>query len=248
MVRSGNLDVWVRDNVTGRSSALVVTPERNEFRALLSPDGSTVAFIRGPYGNAELYVVPFEGGSEEELADGVATIISWSADSKRVLYATKGVATWNTIDVSTGEIVRVLDNPGNYIHSPKLSPDGKWLLMKTLEGAETGAGAFIAPIRNGEAGPRSDWIQVAESRGGNSGSWSPDGNLVYFVASHEGSECLWARRLNPDSKQPLGEAFDVFHMHEDRRTVSWPVIGLSSDRLYLGVRESKANIWLAEPR
>jgi len=26
------------------------------------------------------------------------------------------------------------------------------------------------------------------------------------------------------------------------------VIGLSSDRLYLGVRESKANIWLAEPQ
>ena len=43
LVRSGNADVWVRDNVTGRSSALVVTPELSEFRALLSPDGSTVA-------------------------------------------------------------------------------------------------------------------------------------------------------------------------------------------------------------
>jgi len=64
LVRSGNADVWVRDNVTGRSSALVVTPELSEFRALLSPDGSTVAFARMPYGNAELFVSPFEGGPE----------------------------------------------------------------------------------------------------------------------------------------------------------------------------------------
>ena len=38
MSRSGNLDVWVRDNVTGRSSALIVTPGLDEWRALLSPD------------------------------------------------------------------------------------------------------------------------------------------------------------------------------------------------------------------
>ena len=54
MGRSGNDDVWVRDNATGRSSALVVTPELAEYRALLSPDGSTVAFMRGRYGNTEL--------------------------------------------------------------------------------------------------------------------------------------------------------------------------------------------------
>ena len=192
MIRSGNRDVWVRDNVTGRSSALVVTPDRMEFRALLSPDGSTVAFMRGPYGNAELYIVPFEGGPEKKLTEGVVTIISWSADSRRVVYATEGFATWNTIDVSTGEIVGLLDNPGNYIHSPELSPDGKWLFMKTLEGPELGGGAFIAPIRNGEVALKSDWIRVAESKSGNSGWWSPDGNLLYFVAG-----CRLSCRGNP---------------------------------------------------
>ena len=248
LVRSGNADVWVRDNVTGRSSALVVTPELSGFRALLSPDGSTVAFARMPYGNAELFVSPFEGGPERKLMDGVATIVSWSADSTRILYATKGLATWNTINVSTGEIARLLDNSGNHIHSPELSPDGNWLLVKTLEGSETGAGGFITPIRNGEVSPTSDWIKVVESRSGNEGWWSPDGNLVYFHVSHEGSQCLWASRLNPITKQPVGEAFDVFHIHEDRRTVGWAVVGLSSDHLYLIVRETKANIWLAKPQ
>ena len=248
MSRSGNLDVWVRDNVTGRPSALVVTPELDEWRALLSPDGSTVAFARSPYGNSELFVVPFEGGAVEKLADGVTTIISWSADSKRVLYATRGAETWNTIDVETREVTILLDNPGNRIHSPKLSPDGDWLLMKTLESPEQTAGAFIAPLRNGTVAPRSEWIMVAERRLGINGSWSPDGNLVYLPTPHEGFSCLFAQRLHPGSKQPVGDPLPVLHMHDERHRPDYRLITLGADRLYLSVRETTGNIWLAEPQ
>jgi Tol biopolymer transport system component len=248
MRRSGNLDVWVRDNVAGRSSALVVTPELEEWRTLLSPDGSTVAFARGPYGNSELFVVPFEGGAEEKLVEGVATIISWSADSKRVLYANRGLATWNTVDVETRDVVRLLDNPGNRIHSPKLSPDGDWLLMKVLEGPEGAGGTFIAPLRNGAAAPRSEWVMVVERRMGTNGFWSPDGNLVYFPAAHEGFPCLHAQRLGPSTKRPEGEAFPVLHMHDERHRSAYRLITFRGDRLYLTVRETTGNIWLAEPQ
>ena len=248
MSRSGDLDVWVRDNVTGRSSALVVTPELREPRALLSPDGSTVAFVRGLYGNYELFVVPFEGGAPEKLADGVATIISWSADSKRVLYAPRGVETWNTIDIETRDITVLVDNPGNRIHSPKLSPDGNWLLMKTLGTPKQAAGAFIAPLRNGTVAPRSEWIMLAERRLGTACFWSPDGNLVYLPTPHEGSTCLFARLLHPGTKQPLGDPFPVLHMHDERHRPDYRLLTFGADRLYLGVRETTGNIWLAEPQ
>jgi serine/threonine protein kinase len=249
MRRSGNSDVWVRDNETGRSSALVVTPKINEPRALLSPDGSTVTFMRGRYGNAELFLVPFEGGAEEKLADGVVTIISWSADSKRVLYATRGVETWNTIDIETHEVTVLLDNPGNLIHSPKLSPDGDWLLMKTFESPKQAAGAFIAPLRNGAVAPRSEWIMAAERKlVGTIGLWSPDGNLVYLPTLHEGFSCLYAQRLHPGTKQPMGEAFPVLHMHDDRLAPDYRLTTFGADRYHLGMRETTGNIWLAEPQ
>ena len=247
MGRSGNDDVWVRDNATGRSSALVVTPQLDEFRALLSPDGSTVAFMRGIYGNTELYVVPFEGGAEEKLAEGVVTIISWSADSKRVLYATRGVETWNTIDIETREVVRLLDNPGNRIHVPYLSPDGSWLLLKVLQGPEQAAGAFIAPIRDGAAAPRSEWIRITDTAV-NRSWWSPDGNMVYFFSGRDGFHCIWARRLDSATKQPVGEGIHVFGFHEKLRQLTHHGYGLARDMLYLGVEETTGNIWLAEPQ
>ena len=247
MRRSGNDDVWVRDNVTRRSSALVVTPE-GEFRALISPDGSTVAFMRGIYGNTELYVVPFEGGTEEKLADDVATIISWSADSKRVLYATRGLKEWNTIDVKTREVVHLLDGvQGDRIGSPYLSPDDRWLLFTDVgDSVRRRPTITVAPIQDGAlAGPK-EWIPLSEQS--NRSWWSPNGNLAYFHSTRDGFQCIWARHLDPSTKQPIGEIIEVLHMHGGRHFLSPQAYGLASDRLYLGVRETTGNIWLAEPQ
>ncbi len=246
--RSGNRDVWVRDNMTGRTSALIVSPDLEEFRALLSPDGSTVAFMRGTYGNTELYVIPFEGGTEEKLTDGVSTIISWSADSKRVLYATNGLAEWNTIHVETGEVVHLLgDIPGDGIGSPYLSPDDRWLLFSdTRPPLGPGGGTItIAPMRNGAMAGPDEWVSLAEQSG--RAWWSPDGNLAYFYSTRDGFGCYWAWRLDPTTKQPIGEIIEVLHMHDGRHSLSPQAYGLASDRLYLSVSETRSNIWLAEP-
>lgn len=178
----------------------------------------------------------------------MATIISWSADSKRVLYAPRGLESWNTIDVETREVTVLLDNPGNHIHVPKLSPDGHWLLMKTFESPKQATGAVIAPVRNGAAAPRSEWITVAERKSGIGGFWSPDGNLVYLPTPHEGFSCLYAQRVRPGTKQPVGEAFPVLHMHDERHRPDYRLNTFGSDRLYLSVRETTGNIWLAEPQ
>ena len=248
MGRSGNDDVWVRDNATGRSSALVVTPELAEYRALLSPDGSTVAFMRGRYGNTELYVVPFEGGTEEKMADGVATIISWSADSERVVYATRGLTEWNTIDVKTRDVVRLWDNPpDNRIGSPSLAPDDRWVIFGDASGRRRGGSTMaIAPIRDGAMAGPNEWIPLAGQ--GSRGWWSPDGNLVYFYSTRDGFGCYWAWRLDPSAKQPMGKIIEVLHMHDGRHFLRQQAYGLASDRLYLAVRETTGNIWLAEPQ
>ena len=113
--------------------------------------------MRGIYGNTELYVVPFEGGTEEKLADDVVTIISWSADSKRVLYATRGLKEWNIIDVKTREVVHLLDGvQGDRIGSPYLSPDDRWLLFTDVgDSVRRRPTITVAPIQDGAlAGPK----------------------------------------------------------------------------------------------
>ena len=162
-VQSGNYDVWIRDNETGDGTPLVVTPAR-EQRALISPDGTKVVFARGRGGNFELFVMPTEGGVEKKLADGVLTIISWSPDSRKIIHSSAAVDQWSTIDVETREIVHILENPGNLVHSPAFSPDGQWLSAKVLEQPSVVETTFVAPLRDGVTAPRSEWIRITDGQ------------------------------------------------------------------------------------
>ena len=122
--------------------------------------------MRGIYGNTELYAVPFAGGAEEKLADGVATIISWSADSKRVLYATRGLKEWNTIHVKTREVVHLLGGvQGDRIGSAYLAPDDRWLLFNDTAGSQGGGSTVtIAPMRDGALAGPNEWSSRSGAR------------------------------------------------------------------------------------
>ncbi len=74
-------------------------------------------------------------------------------------------------------------------------------------------------------------------------------NLVYYYSEEDHFRCLYARRLNPATKKPLGDAFAVRHFHGDQRPADGTATGygLTTDRLYLPMVNQKGNIWLAEP-
>ena len=62
------------------------------------------------------------------------------------------------------------------------------------------------------------------------------------------SDAIGRGRLDPSAKQPMGEIIEVLHMHDGRHFLRQQADGLASDRLYLAVRETTGNIWLAEPQ
>ena len=43
--------------------------------------------------------------------------------------------------------------------------------------------------------------------------FSADGNKVFFTSTRDGYLCVWAQRLDPESKHPLGVPFAVEHFH-----------------------------------
>ena len=47
----------------------------------------------------------------------------------------------------------------------------------------------------------------------------PDGNLLYFFSERDGFPCIWAQRVEPLTKHPLGDMFPVYHLHHARRSV-----------------------------
>ena len=79
--------------------------------------------------------------------------------------------------------------------------------------------------------------------------WSPDGNLFYTDSWRDGHLCIWARRLHPATRQPVGEPFAVFHSHSTRLSLSNQIeitLGVGGKRLVFGMGERTGNIWMAE--
>jgi len=111
---------------------------------------------------------------------------------------------------------------------------------------------MIAPLRQGRAAGESEWITVADYPGRNVRPWwSPDGNLLYFLSLKDNYSDIWAQRLHPVTKRPMGAAFAVYHFHEVRRAPNFiaaagfgPAIG--KDSITFALLEQSANIWIAE--
>jgi hypothetical protein len=79
--------------------------------------------------------------------------------------------------------------------------------------------------------------------------WSPDGNMVYGPSGRDGRLCIWAQRLNPVTKRPIGVPFPVFHSHNARlslgnATEGW--LSVAGSRMVFSMGERTGNIWMAE--
>jgi hypothetical protein len=82
--------------------------------------------------------------------------------------------------------------------------------------------------------------------------WSPDGKAIYFIDDRDHFRCIWARRLNPAMKEPVGGAFPVFHSHTARVSMTGlqdtGAIGLAlaRDKIVFAQAEATGNIWMGK--
>ena len=244
---SGRGSVWLKDLGTGSENPLVST-HWDDYRGIISPDGSKVAFTRlAASGHPDLYVIPAAGGAEEKLVTGVGGAMGWSSDSQKILYLWGLRFQFRTIDVDSRKVVDFLQHPKYNVDLARFSPDDRWVCFK-LELQAGHEPTFIAPVRNGVAAQESEWIKITDGPVDGRSWWSPDGNLLYVLSERDGWPCIWGQRLDA-AKRPQGPAFAVYHLHGRRRTLASAPFGygMAVDKLYLALEQTTGNIWLAEP-
>ena len=68
--------------------------------------------------------------------------------------------------------------------------------------------------------------------------------------NRDGFRCIWAQRLDPATKHPVGSPFAIFHSHSaklslaNQEAVLLPVVG--RDKMFFSMGERTGNIWIAE--
>ena len=145
----------------------------------------------------------------------------------------------------------LVSHPTLDIHNATLSPDQRWVAFSTPIGRKWPL--WITPFRDGKAGGEKDWIQV--SADGDEGRWwSKDGNLIYTTNHRDGIRCIWAWRLDPATKRPIGDAFPVHHFHGARAkiptdsSVPFSVSPTLPNGFLLNLADESGNVWIAEPK
>jgi hypothetical protein len=101
----------------------------------------------------------------------------------------------------------------------------------------------------GQLVPEQDWQLAAEETSyQQSPRWAANGNLLYFLSERDGYSCIWAQRLDPATKRPVGDAVAFHHEHRSRFSINrprgWESISVSRDKLIFALMEMTANIWL----
>lgn len=119
----------------------------------------------------------------------------------------------------------------------------------TFNGTKDGRSeVYIAPFRKALV-PRSEWIPISGTQGGETPGFSHNDRLIFFTSDRDGFLCIWAQRLGPDM-HPAGEPFAVYHFHQRRRSLrNLPTIRLAvgPKMIVFSQAEITGKIWLLDP-
>jgi serine/threonine protein kinase/Tol biopolymer transport system component len=257
--RLGNPDVWLKDLVTGKETALTSTPQEEAY-ALMTHDGQRVlyAFFARP-AHPAILSVPVTGGLPEKICDECGAPTDVSVDGRFIVlqyipeWSQRSRATIAVLDRSTGKQAEILQHTDYNLYRGHLSPDAKWITFHADHfGADTRE--FIAPFQGTEPGSVSDWISITDGLSfDDTPRWSPNGNYLYYLSQRDGFRCIWAQRLDPTTKRPLDAPTAVQHLHNRRRSISGVSLAsldlaVTRDKLIFNMTDLWGSLWAAELR
>ena len=145
---------------------------------------------------------------------------------------------------------------GMRLYGGRLSPDGKWVAFHAAADHAENMTIFAAPVHSGQQVKPAEWVAITEGRAvEGEASWSPKGDLLYFLSDRDGFRCVWARKFDRATGRPVSEPFGVSHFHHAARSLKrlgnrGGLIGMSvgPGRVILALGELTGNIWLSTVR
>jgi len=97
------------------------------------------------------------------------------------------------------------------------------------------------------------WIQLTSGEyHDDKEQFSPDGNTMYFTSNRDGFTCMWALRLDPKTKRPLGAPFAIQHFHGSQRIYAGisesnhMEVDVARDKIVTNLDEFRSDIWMTQ--
>jgi hypothetical protein len=127
----------------------------------------------------------------------------------------------------------------------RFSPDNRWVSFTIRTDPNRGRIA-IAPVDGPAPVPETAWIPIAAVDPQDRANWSPDGKTLYYTSHIDGHICLWGQKLDARSHKPVGDPFEVQHLHgrASYRERGWSA---AAGRIVMPLVEETGSIWMMSP-
>jgi Tol biopolymer transport system component len=265
--RTGEASVWFMDLRTG-SQRQIVSGMDVKLSPRLSPDGSLVVFTTERNRQRTVWVAGTAAGSRpHEICTACGYPRAWWPDGRHILLDPiyDPPYDFSQIEVGFSSSFRNIDTGQEdrirtqiYCTETKISPDGGWAVVGAGAGGSPPTERVLAiPLKKSSTGvpvvpPVHEWIPISDKTAFNAMPvWGAGGTIVYFVSNCDGHLCIWARRVNPRTKRPIGPSFAVYHSHDARLSLDnlGDSVGIdpaaASGNLIFAQAERTGSIWLA---
>ena len=164
------------------------------------------------------------------------------------------------LDLSTRTEHDFLSLPSQVVTHPFFSWDDRWVLFRSVQPMDRSSSPtdatlsqiLIAPMRNGSPAGRPEWIPVTDGKHmDDKPQFSADGNTVYFTSTRDRFLCIWAQRLDPKTKHPVGPPFAYEHFHNAAGLASaWFINGsdlsVARDKMLINLTQIHSDIWMTQ--
>jgi hypothetical protein len=260
---TGRLEIRIRDHVTGREIVYTSKNLTTSAYPQLSPDGSMLAYSEQVEGKFISFVGPVESLPGRQICED-GQVLGFFSDAKEALirYRKGRLVRQN---LSTGVETELLTLASGEVLDARLSPDDRWLAFVVAAPGQL-VETFIAPVAAASP-PAETWVRIPIDRSfvniyGNllyavlrnarsiSPAWAVDGDQLYYFSDRDGHNCIWAQRLNPQTKHPQGAPYALYHIHRtESSAATWGArmfLAGARDKLIVPVWTVTSNLWTAK--
>jgi Tol biopolymer transport system component/predicted Ser/Thr protein kinase len=232
--------LW-RSKIDGSNRLQLSLPTTYAALPHWSPDGKRIAFsAKEPARYWSVYVVPTEGGSQQQLTTGECDEgdASWSRDGGSLVYGCVGgsggdAAPIHSVDLRTHQVSKLPGSEG--LFSPSWSPDGRYIAALTADSQKLMLFDFTTQ----------KWVELAQFPIGYF-SWSQDRKSIYFDVGSPTDPAFYRVRISDDKIEQVASLKGV------RRALGvmgwWAGLAPDDSPLVLrdiGTQEIYALDWLA---
>ena len=239
-----SVDVALSSNVDATGGTLRTS--------VISPDGRTLAVVLN---DRKINLQPVAGGSARSIPVEVDIRRLWDWPRPAIVTfsdtTSDGRAEAFAVNIESGKMLKLLDSPlSKYLGHARLAPDGKWMSLMDWVSDDLGR-VVVVPYDGMTTATTSQVISITDGQSVvEENVWAPDGATLYMVSEADGYRCIWSRRLDPRTKQPVGPLTAVAHFHRPRQqivtTANTPQrLDMSPTGLVFAVTERHGNIWMA---